>query len=397
MRHNKKLKKIVIYSFVPVITGILMLLWLDKYTFQSTVASILLFLTGLVTSKLITLNVTDQYNTHTVKENKCEENDDVALYLESLSSVEGELTSIWCRQIDSSQMQCEQSVSALSSKFANIVENINESLKSGEESNNEKDNQLNASYVLKNSDIQLRNVVNSLNEAMENRDRFLSDIRDLVGYIDELNKMATAVANIANQTNMLALNAAIEASRAGESGRGFAVVADEVRELSSKSGQTGNRISETARIISNAISSAFTTAEEFAKKDTERKSKAEESINVVLQEFRLLANHQENAAIKLRKTNCEIKNAVENSLVEFQFQDRVSQILSHVRDSIRLFPQYIEQSKVDYRDTGTLKPLIWSQLVKELENSYVTEEEFLNHEGQNSITTDKVNNEIIFF
>ena len=65
-----------------------------------------------------------------------------------------------------------------------------------------------------------------------------------------------AIKSISDQTNLLALNAAIESARAGEHGRGFAVVADEVRQLSMKTRQNAEQISEITAALTNEASSS---------------------------------------------------------------------------------------------------------------------------------------------
>jgi methyl-accepting chemotaxis protein len=58
----------------------------------------------------------------------------------------------------------------------------------------------------------------------------------------EIGNIVNVIRSISDQTNLLALNAAIEAARVGEAGRGFAVVADEVRQLAQRTGEATGEI-----------------------------------------------------------------------------------------------------------------------------------------------------------
>lgn len=71
--------------------------------------------------------------------------------------------------------------------------------------------------------------------------------------VQDIERMAQTISEIAGQTNLLALNAAIEAARVGEEGRGFAVVADEVRQLAEQSASAVLSINELIKKVQIAV------------------------------------------------------------------------------------------------------------------------------------------------
>lgn len=74
--------------------------------------------------------------------------------------------------------------------------------------------------------------------------------------------MSKIIRDIAEQTNLLSLNAAIESARAGEHGRGFAVVADEVRNLSMRSRESADEITESINNVQEYMQELTKQADE---------------------------------------------------------------------------------------------------------------------------------------
>jgi methyl-accepting chemotaxis protein len=272
---------------------------------------------------------------------------------------------IWGRNIASGSSQIEDALTSLTQRFSNIVQGLDgtlhgSALLSGADGSMED--------RFQHSEQMLRSVSEALVAVQSEKTVMLRQIRSLVDFTGELSRMSNDVARIAEQTNLLALNAAIEAARAGESGRGFAVVADEVRKLSGMSGDTGKRISETVHTITQSILATVDNAERSASADAEHVQQSEASVSAVLDDFRRITHELSASVNTLRDSSSRIKDDVADSLVQLQFQDRVSQILGHVGSSIARLP-----AAMGAADAEAATHL--AELIADLERSFTTHEE----------------------
>ncbi|WP_434937658.1 methyl-accepting chemotaxis protein [Shewanella sp. HL-SH8] len=239
---------------------------------------------------------------------------------------------IWSRQRETTRKQTETATTELANNFSLLVESLSQAFPSHSSSNSEQDNTIEKTFSF--SEKALNSVMASLQATQHDRAAILDEVRMLTTYTDELKKMATEVDAIAGQTNLLALNAAIEAARAGEAGRGFAVVADEVRKLSSLSSATGRNMTEKVNVINGAVNGAFAVAEKATNDDDGIMERAEKSIKEVLASFTITVEELADSKQTMQQEGQKIQQEISEMLVSLQFQDRTSQILTQVNNSI---------------------------------------------------------------
>lgn len=281
---------------------------------------------------------------------------------------------IWNRQIETARQQTETALTTLTDRFAALVQHLEATLAASQQNGSDRG----VVATVNQSEAALQGVVDSLRATQQGRSAMLHEVRNLTGYTEELKQMADEVAAIAGQTNLLALNAAIEAARAGEAGRGFSVVADEVRKLSSLSSETGKNMGDKVKVIGDSIAAAFRIAEQAAAEDETAIANSEASIRAVMEDFTRIVEELGQSAAMMQQEGIGIREEIAGMLVELQFQDRTSQILSQICNTLTELEATIRERRAG-SDAARLDVRGW---LKRMEASYAMLEQRLNHTGQ---------------
>lgn len=298
---------------------------------------------------------------------------------------------IWSRQIEAARLISETSILKLSERFGTLSSNISHSVSS----NGGQDASQQLVDLLEVGQHDLNSIVLALRAALSNKENELKEVMQLSGFTEQLQQMAKFVGDIASQTNLLALNAAIEAARAGEAGRGFAVVADEVRKLSSMSGETGRKISETVITVNAAIARTVQMSRHHAEQDTLTLADSERVVSQVIEHFRGNAQTIVRNSHDLQQQSANVADEIAQVLVALQFQDRVSQMLTLItRDLGKLQAQLDERHELSLSG-HSLTPMVSDRWLQELSTAYTMPEQHAIHGGKTHAKADA--SEITFF
>lgn len=160
-------------------------------------------------------------------------------------------------------------------------------------------------------------------ELVDLTDGIAKRTQDVQGILSEIGA-------IAKQTNLLALNAAIEAARAGEAGRGFAVVADEVRDLSARTSQFSQQINGLMQGMQSSVKQTEVAIQRMASQDMTFALESKARVSEIISTMQGQNMTRIQAIGKLAASAQSIEQQVNRAVTGLQFQDMVSQLMSHV-------------------------------------------------------------------
>jgi len=148
--------------------------------------------------------------------------------------------------------------------------------------------------------------------------------------IAEVERCIREVNKINSQTQILAINARIEAARAGEAGRAFGVISDEVRALSGGTQDLANRMRQHVGAVLKELHDSHEVLRTVASVDMTENIMAKETLDLLVGALVQRGTQLGAIAEDAKADAGEISRQVGEAVVCLQFQDRVSQHLGHV-------------------------------------------------------------------
>lgn len=241
----------------------------------------------------------------------------------------------WTAHLGTAQVQMREAIEQMLQGFAEILQQLDAIVDAPAAAGASGTQGLDVrADVLTRCEDQLRGLLDGFQSFVRSREAMTGQVQSLSSASSGLHQMAEDVAKLARQTNLLSINAAIEAARAGASGRGFAVVAAEVRRLSAESGATGRRIGDTVDQFAERMRDTLAQAAAQGERDAEVIRGAQDTIGRVVAQVDDAVGSLNQRASELAERGQQVRQAVEQLMVAFQFQDRVQQIIDQVSGSI---------------------------------------------------------------
>ncbi len=316
-------------------------------------------------------------------------------YVEGLDSFCQQAFPIWSKQIATGADQIEAEISELTHLFSAIVSRVMQVRETTEQnltqtqSNDSSDHGESSLYgASQTAKSTMNKIVQSLEILLTTKNDVTKELRPLEPLSKQLETMARSVGKIAKQTNLLALNAAIEAARAGEAGRGFSVVADEVRMLATNSAEIADDMIQQSTGIRAKIDEIMQSTHDHIQKEGKIVSDAETMLKEVIYHYDLTLNTFSASNMLLTGLTEDVINDINGSLVAFQFQDRVCQILRNLIQNLDATKEKLDTAKREYMVDDNHSPIDAGLWLDEMKMDFTTSDERKNFNAANG--TDKL-------
>jgi methyl-accepting chemotaxis protein len=199
---------------------------------------------------------------------------------------------------------------------------------------------------------EMQKVLNSLLANVRSSSDFTQSVSakltSIESRLEAIEKTLGDVEELANKAKVVALNGQIEASRIGTAGLAFAVVAQETKSLSTNAASTSDAI---RKLIAKLTDEVKVTADEIRQRteiDSNSFVESEQQARELLNDID--ANHKQivNSLNKTSEISGELRGDIARAVMSMQFQDRVSQRMAHVAETLEILVHEVDAKSYTY-------------------------------------------------
>jgi methyl-accepting chemotaxis protein len=284
-----------------------------------------------------------------------------------------EVVPVWARQLEATRQTADQGLSSLLASFARMSDSL-ETLLGGMGAFGATAAPGAGERAVQASAPQMQALLGPSLRAFEQRDAAVAELRRCGEALAQLGDLANQARAVARHTRLVAFNASIEANRQGASDKGNQAVASEMRSVADQLARIGESI---ARLTASVGEQVDRTRREAEIRDTapdelqmELELRARDALTAML--AAIGASLQTSGAV--RDASQALRAQLDEAFVQFQFGDRVSQMLAILGNDMSNLAQWVAQNPHPPVTEA-------AQWLARLEASYTMEEQRSEHHG----------------
>lgn len=180
-------------------------------------------------------------------------------------------------------------------------------------------------------------------------------------------------------SRLVALNAKIEAVHLGQLGSGFEVVADQISTQANRSSELTASVAVILTDLTQTMQNATAELRQLAITDKEAADLSRADAEKVLDNLQHASSQMQDTVAETRRVSETLYSEISNAVVSMQFQDRVSQRIGHVIDSLEAMNRALVSFEPPAGDVSLEDRK--QQIAQTLAASYTMESERLAHDS----------------
>jgi methyl-accepting chemotaxis protein len=221
----------------------------------------------------------------------------------------------------------------------------------------------------------LQKLMAASQRAFQQRDAAVAEMVHCVGGLTELQQLAKQSREIARHARLVAFNSSIEANRTRTQNDGGAqAVATELRMLAAQMATTGEQIERVVNSLNGTIRKARCEGEVNNTSDEELRLEIDLCARQALSTLLGSLGASLQGSSEVRQASTLLREQIDQVFVNFQFGDRISQMMSIIANDMTHFAQWLAANP---RATQTDA----AEWLASLEASYTMDEQRSHHHG----------------